>query len=80
MLLDSLNEKSVHEFTNRLGVPQFGGFEYPNLTLGNYSALKLAEIYDIDVPWNPDRTPPRGPPFGKMVKAVVEKELVAGKK
>lgn len=35
----------------------YPGYEYPNIAVQNYAALKLADYFDIDVPWNLARTP-----------------------
>ncbi len=60
-------------------VSRFADLEYLDLTLGNYCALRLAEMLEMDLPWNPDRTPAEWTVLRAKVKTAVEKELAETK-
>jgi hypothetical protein len=48
---------------------------YKSLTLADLAAIKLAEEFEIDIPWKPDRTPAEWSKIRDQVRIVAEKEI-----
>jgi hypothetical protein len=73
-----LSDESVYTATPNANQMGFRAV-HPSIEVRNFATLTMAPLFDIDVPWNPDRTPAEWAALRAKVKAAVEKELAGNK-